>query len=254
SLLVLPLENLSGDPEQEYLADGLTEELTTSLAKIGALRVISRTTAMYYKRARKPLPEIASELGVEGVIEGSLIRAAGRVRISAQLLHAPTDTHLWADSYDRDMRDILSLLSDAAQAIVREIQVKLTPHEQMQLARTELIDPEAYDAWLRGRHYWSKRTPEGFRRAIALFEHAIARDPRFTAAHAGLADCYNLLGWYGIAPPVEGCGRARELALRTIEISPNAAEGHNSLAWAVQYYDYDFARAEREFRRAIELD
>src|SRR5215467_7049301 len=137
SLLVLPLENLSGDPEQEYLADGLTEELTTSLAKIGALRVISRTTAMYYKRARKPLPEIARELGVEGVIEGSLIRAAGHVRVSAQLLHAPTDTHLWADSYDRDMRDILTLLSEVTQAIVREIQVKLTPQEQMQLTGTE---------------------------------------------------------------------------------------------------------------------
>src|SRR5215470_11105008 len=133
SLLVLPLENLSGDPEQEYLADGLTEELTTRFAKIGALRVISRTTAMYYKRARKPLPEIAAELGVEVVLEGSLICAAGRVRISAQLLHAPTDTHLWADSYDRDVRDILTLLSETAQAIVREIQVKLTPHEQMQL-------------------------------------------------------------------------------------------------------------------------
>ena len=254
SLLVLPLENLSGDPEQEYLADGLTEELTTSLAKIGALRVISRTTAMYYKRARKPLPEIARELGVDGVIEGSLIRAAGRVRISAQLLHAPTDRHLWADSYDRDMRDILTLLSEAAQAIVREIQVKLTPHEQMQLARTEPTDPDAYDDWLRGRHYWSKRTPEGFRRALGLFEHAIARDPRFTRAYAGLADCYNLLGWYDIAPPTEGCCKAKEWALRAIEINPNAAEAHNSLAFAVQYYDYDFARAENEFRRALELD
>src|SRR5215471_14163446 len=153
SILVLPLDNLSGDPEQEYFAVGLTEALTTKLARIGALRVISRVTAMYYKRVQKPLPEIARELGVDGVIAGSVLRAEGRVRISAQLLHAPTDTHLWADTYDRDARDILALQGEVASAIVKEIQVKVTPHERTQLTRAGVVNPDAYDACLRGRYY-----------------------------------------------------------------------------------------------------
>ena len=254
SLLVLPLDNLSGDPEQEYFAVGLTDALTTNLAKIGALRVISRTTAMYYKRVQKPLPEIARELGVDGVIQGSVLRAEGRIRISAQLLHAPTDTHLWADSYDRDMRDILALQGEVASAIVKEIQIKVTPHERMQLDRTPDLNADAYDACLRGRYYWSKRTPEGFRRAIEAFEQAITLEPRFSGAYAGLADCYGLRGWYGIAPPGEGCAKAKKLALQAIELDPSAAEPHVSLAWALQHWDYDFAAAEREYRRAIELD
>jgi TolB-like protein/Tfp pilus assembly protein PilF len=254
SILVLPLDNLSGDPEQEYFAVGMTEALMTHLAKISALRVISRTTAIYYKRVQKPLPEIAREIGVDGVIEGSVLRAEGRVRISAQLLHAPTDTHLWADSYDRDVRDLLALQAEVASAIVREIQVKVTPHEQTQLARAPVVNPHAYDACLRGRYYWSQRTLEGYRRAIQCFEQAIALDPRFARAYAGLADCYGLRGWYGIAPPEEGCAKAKKLALQAIEIDPSAAEPHASLAWVAQYWDYDFATAEREFRRAIELD
>jgi TolB-like protein/Tfp pilus assembly protein PilF len=254
SLLVLPLENLSGDPEQEYFAVGLTEALTTHLANIGALRVISRTTATYYKRVQKPLPEIARELGVDGVIEGTVLRAEGRVRISAQLLHAPTDTHLWAGSYDRDLRDILVLQTEVASAIVKEIQVKVTPQEQTQLDRTPVTDAQAYDAYLRGRYYWSKRTIEGIRRAIQSFEEAIAREPRFAAAHAGLADCYGIRGYYAFASPEEGCAKGKKIALQAIEIDPNAAEPHTSLAWALQYYDYDFVAAEREFRRSIELD
>jgi TolB-like protein/Tfp pilus assembly protein PilF len=254
SLLVLPLENLSGDPEHEYFAVGLTEALTTHLANIGALRVISRTTAMYYKRAQKLLPEIARELGVDGVIEGSVLRAEGRVRISAQLLHAPTDTHLWAGSYDRDMRDILVLQTEVASAIVKEIQVKVTAQEQTQLERTPVTDAQAYDAYLRGRYYWSKRTIEGSRRAIQSFEQAIACDPRYAGAYAGLSDCYGIRGWYGMASPEEGCAKARKIALQAIEIDPNAPEPHTSLAWALQYYDYDFVAAEREYRRSIELE
>ena len=254
SILVLPLDNLSGDPEQEYFAVGLTEALTTKLARIGALRVISRVTAMYYKRVQKPLPEIARELGVDGVIAGSVLRAEGRVRISAQLLHAPTDTHLWADTYDRDARDILALQGEVASAIVKEIQVKVTPHERMQLDRTPKLNADAYDACLRGRYYWSKRTIDGFRRAIQSFEHAIALEPRFAGAYAGLADCYGLRGWYGIVRPEEGCAKAKKLALQAMELDPSAAEPHVSLAWAIQHWDYDFAAAEKEFRRAIELD
>jgi len=254
SLLVVPLDNLSGDPEQEYFAAGLSEALTTSLAKISALRVISRTTAMHYKRAQKPLPEIARELNVEGVVEGSVLRSEGRVRITAQLVHAPTDRHLWAESYDRDLRDILGLQSEVASAIAKEIQVKVTPQEQSQLARAPTVDPEAYEAYLRGRSYWDKRSPAAIRSAIESFEHAIARDPNFAAAHAGLADCIGTLGWWGYAPAASSCARAKGLALRAIAMDPNLAEGHAALAWAVQYSDYDFAIAEKEFRRAIELD
>jgi TolB-like protein/Tfp pilus assembly protein PilF len=254
SLLILPLENLSQDPEQGYFADGLTEALTTTLAKISALRVLSRTTAVFYKRAQKTLPEISRELGIDGVVEGTVLRSEGRVRISAQLLHAPTDTHLWADSYDRDMRDILALQSEVAGAIAKEIQVKVTPHEQTQLAHVPVVDPEAYDAYLRGCYYWDKRTPAATRRAIESFEHAIARDSSFAAARAGLAECFGVLGWWGYAPPAEGCKKAKALSLQALEMDPNLAAGHAALAWATQYYDYDFLTAEKEFRRAIELD
>jgi TolB-like protein/Tfp pilus assembly protein PilF len=254
SLLILPLDSLSQEPEQNYFAEGLTEALTTTLAKISALRVLSRTTATYYKHVQKPLPEMARELGVEGVIEGSVLRADGRVRITVQLLHAPTDTHLWAESYDREMRDILPLQTDVANAIVKEIRVKLTPQEQKQLERTPVIDAQAYDAYLRGRYYWSKRTLDGSMRAVQSFEEAIAREPRYAAAYAGLADCYGIRGYYGMVSPQEGCAKGKKIALQAIEIDPRAAEPHTSLAWAIQYYDYDFAMAEKEYRRSIDLD
>ena len=254
SLLILPLENLSKDPEQGYFADGLTEALTTTLAKISALRVLSRTTAAHYKQLQKTLPQIAEELGVDWVVEGAVLRSKGRVRITAQLLHAPTDTHLWAESYDRDMRDILTLQAEVAGAIAMQIQVKVTPHEQTQLAHAPAVDPDAYEAYLRGRYLWHQRTPGAMQKSLQSFEHAIALDPRFAAAHAGLSDCVGWLGWFGFAAPGEGCERAKVLALKALEIDPNLAEAHASLAWAVQYFDYDFVTAEREFRRAIELD
>jgi TolB-like protein/Tfp pilus assembly protein PilF len=254
SLLVLPLENLSQDPEQGYFADGLTEALTTTLAKISALRVLSRTTAVSYKRAHKSLPDMVRELGVDGIIEGSVLRSGGRVRISAQLLHAPTDTHLWAESYDRDMRDILALQAEVASAIAKAIQVKVTVHEQTQLAHAPVVDPEAYDAYLRGRFYWDKRTLDATRMAIELFEQAIGRDPTFSAAHVGRAECTGALGWWGHVPPAEAFPRAKRQALRIIELNPGFADGHSILAWATLHCDYDFLTAEEQFRRAIELD
>ena len=254
SLLILPLENLSQDPEQGYFADGLTEALTTTLAKISALRVLSRTTAVFYKRAQKPLREIARELGVDGVLEGSVLRSQGRVRITVQLLHAPTDTHLWAESYERGMRDILGLQAEVTSAIAREIQVKVTPHEETQLARRPPVDPDAYDAYLRGLCYWDKRTPDAIRKAIQSFEQAITRDPNLAIAHAGLAQCFNALGWYGYVGPAEGCQKGKAQALRTLAIDPNLAEAHAALAWATESFDYDFLTAEREYRRAIALD
>jgi TolB-like protein/Tfp pilus assembly protein PilF len=254
SLLVLPLENLSRDPEQEYFADGLTEELITNLARIGALRVLSRTTAMYYKGVRKPLPEIAQELQVDGVVEGTVLRSGERVRICAQLIHGPTDTHLWADSYERDLRNVLALQSEVAQAIAREVRVKLTPQEQAHFAQVQPVDPEAYEAYLKGRHYWNKRSRDGHGKAVQYFQQAITKDPNFAAAHAGLADAQSILGLWGLVPPEEGCGRAKKLALQALEMDDSLAEAHTSLAWATMHFDYDFLNAEREFERSIELN
>jgi TolB-like protein/Tfp pilus assembly protein PilF len=254
SLLVLPLENLSGDPEQEYFADGLTEALITSLAKIGALRVLSRTTAMHYKSVRRPLPEIARELGVDAVAEGTVLRAGERVRISVQLVHAPTDTHLWAESYDRDLRDVLALQSEVAQAVARQIQVKLTPLEQARFAQVHPVDLEAYEAYLKGRYYWNRRTGKELPKAAQCFQRAIEKDPSYAAAHAGLADSLSSLGTWSFVSPNEGCGKAKGAALRAVELDPGLGEAHVSLAWITAWYDYDFATAEGQFERAIELN
>jgi TolB-like protein/Tfp pilus assembly protein PilF len=253
SIAVLPLENLSGDPEQEYFADGLTEALITSLANIRALRVISRTTAMQYKKVHHSLPKIARELGVEGIVEGTVIRSGNRVRISAQLINASTDTHLWAESYERDLRDILALQVEVASAIAAEIQVTLTPQDRKQLARTRLVNPEAYEAYLKGRFFWNKRTPHGVKRGAEYFEQAIDKDPTYAAAHAGLADCAGIAGWWGFVAPEEGCGRARKAARKSLEIE-ETAEAHASLGWAIVHYDFDTLSAEKEFQRAIELN
>jgi TolB-like protein/Tfp pilus assembly protein PilF len=254
SLLVLPLENLSGDPEQEYFADGITEVLTTNLAKIGALRVVSRTTAKVYKNAQKPLPQIARELGVDGIIEGSVMRSEGRVRISAQLVHAPTDSHLWAESYERDLGNVLALQSEIAQAIAREIQVKLRPQEQAHFADVRRVDPAAYEAHLKGQYYFNIRTPRGFNKAIESFQDAISKDPTYADAYSGLADCLCVRSLWGFLPPEEGCGRAKGLAVQALALDPALAQAHASLAWVAFNYDWDFATMDREFRRSIELD
>jgi TolB-like protein/Tfp pilus assembly protein PilF len=254
SLAVLPLENLSRDPDQEYFAEGLTEALITTLAKIGELRVVSRTSAMQYKGARKPLPEIARELGVDAIVEGTVLRVGHRVRITAQLIDAPNETHLWAESYERDLRNVLALQSQVAQAIAREVQVKLTPQERAQFAQVHPVDPEAYEAYLKGRYHWVRRSGEGLPKAVQYFRQAIARDPSYSAAYAGLADCLSGLGVWGFVSPHEGCGKAKGLALQACEMDRGLAEGHASLAWATMWYDYDFLLAEKEFERSIELN
>jgi len=254
SIVVLPLENLSRNPEQDYFAEGLTEALITSLAKIGALRVTSRTSAMRYKKSDKSLPQIARELNVDAVVEGTVQRSGERVRISAQLLHAPTDTHLWAESYDRDMRDVLALQAELAQAIAREVQIKLTPQEQAHFAHLRPVDPEAYEAYLKGRYYWNMRSGEGFAKAVQYFQQAIAKDPRYAVAYAGLADSFSVLGALCLISPDDGCGKAKGLALQALEMDPGLAEAHASLAWATMWYDYDFVVAEKEFDRSIELN
>src|ERR1700757_2767530 len=254
SLVVLPLDNLSRDAEQEYFAEGLTEALITTLAKIGELRVVSRTSVMVYKGVRKPLREIARELEVEMVVEGTVMRAGRRVRITAQLIDASRESHLWAESYERDLRDVLALQSDLAQAIAREVQVKLTPQERAQFAQVYPVDPEAYEDYLKGRYYWNRRSREGLGKAVQCFQQAIARDPNFSAAYAGLADCLSTLSAWGFVSPDEGCGKAKVLAGKALEMDHSSADAHASLAFAGMWYDYDFSTAEREFERSIELD
>jgi TolB-like protein/Tfp pilus assembly protein PilF len=254
SLAVLPLENLSGDPEQEYFADGMTEALITSLAKIGALHVISRTSAMRYKKTDKSLPQIARELNVDAVVEGTVQRIGRRLRISAQLVQAFTDMHLWAECYERDLRNVLALQSEVAQAIAEEVQAKLTPQERAHIAQVHPVDPEAYEAYLKGRYHWNRHSAEGFGKAVQYFQEAIAKDPTYAAAYTGLADCFSILGMWGLVPPDEGCGKAKALALQALEMDSSLAEAHVSLAWATMWYDYDFLAAEREFERSIELN
>jgi TolB-like protein/Flp pilus assembly protein TadD len=252
SLLVLPLENLSRDPEQEFLADGLTEALITQFAKIKALRVISRTTAMHYKKNRVPIRDITRELGVQWIVEGTIQRAGETVRVSAQLIDAKSDTHIWAHTYERTIGDVLKLQSDVAQAIARQVQVKV-PQEQSQFRRIRSIDPGAYEAYLKGRYYWNKRSGEAIKRAALYFQQAIEKDPAYAAPYAALADCAGVAGFWSLAPPAEACGRAKSLARQAMQMD-DSAEAHASLGWALLHYDWDFAAAEREFQLAIGSD
>ena len=254
SLAVLPLENLSLDPEQEYFAEGLTEALITTLAKIGDLRVISRTSVMLYKGAHKALPQIARELQVDGIIEGTVLRSGDRVRISAQLIEAETDTHLWAESYERDLRNVLALHSEVAQAIAKEIQVTLTPQERAHLADSTKVDAQAYEAYLKGRYHWNRRSSDGLPKAARYFQEAIAKDHNFAAAYAGLADSLSGLGIFGFVSPSDGFGKAKHLASRALELAPGLAEAHASAAWVALWYDFDFSSAEKQFERATELN
>jgi serine/threonine protein kinase/Flp pilus assembly protein TadD len=253
SIAVLPLQNLSGDVGQEYFSEGMTDALITDLAKIGALKVISRTSAMRYRDTDKSLPQIARELSVDAVVEGSVLRAGERVRITAQLIHAATDQHLWAESYDRDLGDILSLQSEVARAVAREIQVKVTPQEDALLARARRVDPGAQEAYLRGLHYWNKTTKSRFTDAMEHFRLAIERDPSHAQAYAGLADSYWWSAFWGNQRPHKAYPRAREAVERALALDETLGEAHASLGSIHLMYDWDWAAAGREFRRALEL-
>ncbi len=255
SLAVLPLENLSGDPQQEYFADGMTEELIAELSKIRSLKVISRTSAMQYKGVKKPLPQIARELGVEGAIEGSVLREGEQVRITVQLIHGPTDKHLWAESYQREMHGVLALQGEVARAIAAEVRSQLTPNEQSRLSGFRQVDPPAYDAYLKGRYYWNQRGTTALKKALEAFQQAIEIDPTYAAAYAGLADTYNLLASSGDISRKESLEMARAAVKRALELDENLAEGHTALAGVLQSAnDWNFNAAEAEFRRAIELN
>ena len=254
SLAVLPLANLSGDPAQEYFSDGMTEELITDLSRISALRVISRTSVMQYKGAKKPMPQIAKELNVETVLEGSVQREGEIVRITAQLIEGRTDRHLWGGSYERDLGDVLALQSDVARAIAREIKVVVTPQEQARLTTTHSVNLEAHEAYLKGRFFWNKRTPEGFDKAVDFFQQAIEIDPTYAQAYAGLADSYTLMEDYGLLLPNRDYPRAKAAAVKAVELDETLAEAHTALAAVMEDYDYDWSGAEREYKRAIELN
>ncbi len=254
SIAVLPLENLSGDPEQDYFADGMTEALIMGLAKIRALRVISRTSVMRYKGARVALPEIARALDVSAVVEGSVLRSGNRVRITALLVDTATDRHLWAETYERDVGDILALQSEVAQAIAGEIQVTITPQDVARFARRSAVDPEAYQAYLKGRYHWEKRSEEGLEKALQYFQEAIERDPTHAPAYAGLADYYITLGNFNLAESHEVYPKAKAAALRGLEIDPSSAEAYTSLGSVKGSYEWDRQGAERDFRHAIALN
>jgi serine/threonine-protein kinase len=253
SLAVLPLDNLSGDPEQEYFSDGMTEALIASLAQIRALRVISRTSAMQYKGAKKPLPEIGRELGVDAVVEGSVMRSGDRVRITAQLVEAATDRHLWAQSYDRDIRDVLALQGEVARDIASKIEVELTPQEAALLANARPVDPEAHEHYLAARHLMARRTAQGLTRAIEEFGRAIEKDPGYAPAHAGLAYIYAILPFYRVTPVGESHPKGRVAALRALELGPGLSEAHMALGFIKIFLERDWVGGGAEFRKAIEL-
>jgi TolB-like protein/DNA-binding winged helix-turn-helix (wHTH) protein/Flp pilus assembly protein TadD len=255
SIAVLPLENLSGDASQNYFADGMTDELITDLAQISALRVISRTSVMVYKGARKPLPEIARELNVDAVVEGTVLRSGEQVRITAQLIEASTDKHLWSQSYEGELRDTLALQNRVASAIADQIRINLTPREQAALKNVKVVNPEAYESYLKGRYFWNKRTTDGLKAALAYFNQAIEEDPKYAQAYSGLADTYALLGdWqYAVMAPKEALPKAKAAAIKALELDSALGEAHSSLAVCLDGFDWDFNTAEKEFQRAIEL-
>jgi TolB-like protein/DNA-binding winged helix-turn-helix (wHTH) protein/Flp pilus assembly protein TadD len=256
SLAVLPLENLSGDASQDYFSDGMTDALITELGQISNLRVISRTSAMAYKGTHRTLPQIARELNVDAVVEGAVLRSGSRVRITAQFIIAVTDKQLWAKSYEGDVRDTLTLQSQIARAIAEQIRMEFTPHEQAVLNNVKKVNTEAYEAYLKGRYFWNKRTADGLSKAIDYFNEAIQRKPDYAQAFAGLADSYALAGdWkYALLAPREAYPKAKAAATKAIALDGTLGEAHISLAFCLDNFDWDWDSAGREFTRGIELD
>src|SRR6516162_6115160 len=253
SIAVLPLENLSGDPAQEYFVDGMTDALVTNLAQISSLKVISRTSVMAYKGTHKRLPEIARELNVDGIVEGAVIRSGDRIRVDAQLVEAVTDRHAWAQTYERHIGEVISLQGEIARAIASEIQAKLTPEEHARLLRPEPVDPQTYELYVKGRYLWNKLTDDSVRKSIEYFQQAIQRQPSFAPAYAGMADAY-FAGCYRDVAPEEACSKAKAEAVAALQLDETLAEAHTALAACLFWYDWNWPGAEREFQRALGLN
>jgi TolB-like protein/DNA-binding winged helix-turn-helix (wHTH) protein len=258
SLAVLPLENLSGDPKEDYFADGMTEELITQVSKFANLKVISRTSVMQYKGSKKTLPQIAGELHVDAVVEGAVQLADNRVRITAQLVDGATDEHIWADRYDRELSNVLLLQSEVASDIAKQIDLELTPQQQLRFkASAHPVNPDAYQSYLLGRYYWNMRTGAGLAQAGEYFADAIKKDPNFALAYSGQADYFaylTVLGGPEILKPRDAMAQARTAATKALKLDDSLAEAHASMGNILHNYDWDWAAAEREYKKAIELN
>jgi eukaryotic-like serine/threonine-protein kinase len=252
SVAVLPLQNLSNDAGQDYFVDGMTEELIANLAKVENLRVISRTSIMQYKGVKKPLPQIARELGVESVVEGSVSRSGQRIRITVRLMDGASERHLWAESYERDLTDVLAVQAEASRAIVGEIKVRLTPEEGKRLVRRRSVDPDVYDAYLKGRYHQYKFTPEGFERSLEFFRTAIEKDPTYASAYAGIASTYAYMAYEGVLPPRECVAKLESAAMRALQLDDSLGEVHYALA-ELRREKWDRRGAAEEFKKAISL-
>jgi TolB-like protein/DNA-binding winged helix-turn-helix (wHTH) protein/Flp pilus assembly protein TadD len=253
SLAVLPFQNVSADSSQEYFANGMTDEITTELAQIGSMRVTSRTSTMQYKDASKPLPQIATELNVDAVVEGTVMRAGDRVRITAQLIQAKEDKHLWAKSYESDLRDVMELQREVARDIANQIRITLTPQEEQHFAAHSSIAPEIYDLYLQGAYHLNKGTEPEIKIAIQYFEQAISRDPNFARAYSGLSDSYQILSSYYWAP-MEAMPKAKAAALKALELDESLSEAHTALGNVYFWYDWNWTAAQKEMKRALELN
>ena len=254
SVAVLPLKNFSGDTSQDFLADGMTDALINDLAHLRRLRVISLTSALQYKGAKKPLSQIAKELNVETIVEGSVVRSGNRVRISAQLLEAASERPLWGDTFERDLSDILTTEREISRTIASRITASLTPEEQSHFVGLPRVNPEAYLAYQRGRFYWNQRTEDALKTGIEQFGRALEVDPTYAAAYSGLADCYAALGYGSYLAPKDSFPKARAAAEKALEFDASLAEPHASLGYVRLYYDWNFAEAEKEFQRSIDLN
>jgi TolB-like protein/DNA-binding winged helix-turn-helix (wHTH) protein len=255
SIAVLPLDNLSGDPSEEFFADGMTDQLITDLAQVGSLRVISRTSVMQYKSAKKSLPEIARELNVDAIVEGSVIRSGQRVRVTAQLIQAPTDRHLWAETYDRDLGNILGLQGEVADAIAQQVRAQLTPTQRAQLRSEHPVNSAAYDVYLRGRLLFTAEftKPDSLRKAQQYFEESLQKDPNFALGYAGLADTYVFLAYAGALQKDQAYQSAKEELAKALQLDEMIGEAHYTLALLSSDFDWDWDAADREFNRAIAL-
>jgi TolB-like protein/Flp pilus assembly protein TadD len=253
SIAVLPLRNLSNDPQQEYFSDGMTDELITSLAKVQSLKVISHTSVERYKKSHLTLPDIARELGVDAVVEGTVTRSDNRVRITAQLIEARSDQHLWAESYERDLKDVLSLQDEVAGQIAAQVGIKVASGQPTRVASIRQIDPEAHEAYLKGNFYWSRSNCDGSQKALGYYQQALAKDPTFAAAYVGLAQAYFTLGDLNCSPYEEAFSKSKVAALRALELDPTLGSAHTWLGTIAFFHDWNWNNAEREYRQAVQL-